>query len=464
MDEYYDFLSKKCISVQPSGFESKAVNERLFEWQTDIVRWCLRKGKSSIFSDCGSGKTAMQLQFAQEVVEHENAPVLILAPLAVSKQTQREGVKFGIDVNICREQADAIKGINITNYEMLHRFNPAEYKGIVLDESSILKHHDSKTRHALTRAFEPTPYKLCCTATPAPNDFMELGTHSQFMGVMSQTEMLSTFFIHDGGDTSKWRLKGHAESKFFEWVASWACCMTRPQDLGYEQDGYDLPELRVREVVVQSDMADRNGQLMFIAPTAQGLLERRRARRDSMEKRIARAVEIANSTGEQVLIWCDLNDESAGCTASINGAVEVRGSMNAESKEDAMLGFSDGTHRVLVSKPSIAGWGMNWQQCHKMIFVGLSDSFEAYYQAIRRCWRFGQEYPVDVDIIISDAEGAVRANIERKQRDAERMTAELVRYTKEYLRADIRRTARLSEAYATKEIMRIPDWLKGGVA
>lgn len=460
MKDYHEFLKTKQFTTESCGFEPTSINPKLFEWQSDIVRWSLKKGKACIFADCGLGKTPMQLQWAQQVADHTNKPVLILAPLAVAQQTKREGQKFGVEVNVCRKQHDVIGGVNITNYEMIEHFAPESFSGIVLDESSILKHSTSKTRKLLTDMFRNTPYKLCCTATPAPNDFMELGTHSEFLGIMTQPEMLSTFFVHDGGDTSKWRLKGHAEDKFFEWVASWACCLTSPADLDYEQDGYDLPPLNVHEIVVESDnLVDEDGQAMMFADTTQTLNERRAARRDSMTDRVQAAADIANGTNEQVLVWCDLNAESESLTKAIEGAVEVKGAHNLAYKENAMNGFTDGENRVLVSKPSIAGWGMNWQQCSKMIFVGLSDSFEAYYQAVRRCWRFGQEKPVDVYIVISDAEGAVKMNIERKQKDAERMTAELVKHTKTILSAEIHQTARISESYITVEKMEVPEWL-----
>lgn len=459
--DYKEFLQGKRLTVQSAGFDSEKRNPKLFEWQSDIVKWALRKGKCAIFADCGLGKTAMQLEWAQQVSDHEGKPVLILAPLAVGKQTQREGVKFGVGVTVCRGPADVMPGVNVANYEMLSHFSPDAFAGIVLDESSILKHQDSKTREFVTSAFSETPYKLCCTATPAPNDFMELGSHSEFLGVMSHTEMLATFFIHDGGDTSKWRLKGHAESKFFEWVAGWACCLTRPHDLGYAQDGYDLPELRIHEIQTHSNnLIDSTGQMLLVAATSQTLNERREARRESLGDRVKAAARIANNTAEQVLVWCDLNAESSALADSITGAVEVSGSDSLSFKESAMAGFTNGERRVLVSKPKIAGWGMNWQNCHKIIFVGLSDSFEAYYQAIRRCWRFGQEYPVDVYIIISDAEGCVKDNIERKQADAERMTSELVKFTKDILAAEIHSTVRMSEDYYAFERMEVPGWLR----
>lgn len=458
---YKDFLQSKQIRSVAVGFESSNRNPKLFNWQSDIVNWSLKKGKSAIFADCGLGKTAMQLEWARQVCEHTGENVLILAPLAVGKQMQREGEKFDIGVTVCRDMDDVRHGVNITNYEMLSHFDPSKFVGIVLDESSILKHQGGKTRQMLNDAFEGTPYKLCCTATPAPNDFMELGNHAQFLGAMTQSEMLATFFVHDGGDTAKWRLKGHAESKFFEWVAGWACCLTRPQDLGYEQSGYDLPALRVHEVQTKSNnLCDSTGQMRLIADTCQTLNERRDARRESINDRVKAASEIANSTDEQVLVWCDLNAESNALAQAIKGSVEVQGSDSIQYKESAMMGFTEGTNRVLVSKPKIAGFGMNWQNCHKVIFVGLSDSFEAYYQAVRRCWRFGQNNPVDVYIVISDAEGAVKANIERKQNDAERMTRELVGYTKEILKADIRHTVRMTEDYYALTRMEVPKWIR----
>lgn len=460
MSEYTDFLKTKEIRYDSSGFEPESDNPKLFQWQSDIVRWALMKGRAAIFADCGLGKTPMQLQWASQVSAHEGKPVLICAPLAVAKQTQREGVKFDVPVTVCRKGDDVRPGVNVTNYEMLEHFNAEDFSGVVLDESSILKDATSATRKMLTDKFRHTPYKLCCTATPSPNDFMELGTHSDFLGVMNQPEMLATFFCHDGGNTSKWRLKGHAEQKFFEWVASWACCITNPADLGYDGSDFVLPELRIEEVVTKTkDMANREGQYILFAETALSLNERREARRNSLTDRVRAAADIANATDEQVLVWCDLNSESEALSEAINGAVEVRGSQSPDYKENAMNGFTDGVNRVLVSKPSIAGWGMNWQQCNTMIFVGLSDSFEAYYQAVRRCWRFGQKRPVTVYIIISEAEGCVKQNIERKQADAQRMTKELVKFTKDILSAEIRHTTRMIENYITTERMDIPAWI-----
>lgn len=458
---YHEFIKNKAIVYQPSGFDCTERNENLFGWQNDVVRWALRKGKCAIFSDCGTGKTRMLLQWASMVHKHENRAVLILAPLAVAQQTKAEGVLCGIDVKVVRDQSECENGLNITNYEMLQHFDASFFCGVVLDESSIIKHKDGKTRQMIQDMFEKTAYKLCCTATPAPNDFLELGTHAQFLGVMKQTEMLATFFVHDGGETQNWRLKGHAEKKFFEWVAGWAACFKRPQDLGYEEEGYELPDLRIHEETVESTSTELiDGQMMMFAPVGKTLLERRSARRNSLQDRVNRAAEIANATGEQVLVWCDLNSESKALTEAINGAVEVEGSMSLEEKEKGITGFLKGENRVLVSKPSIAGFGINAQNAHIEIFVGLSDSFEAYYQAVRRCWRFGQDKPVDVYIIISDAEGAVKENIQRKQRDAERMTDELIGFTREFLQSDLKQTKRDVDEYYAFEQMEVPEWMR----
>lgn len=463
MDEYKEFIKSKLTEVKASGFDSdvSSYNKNLFDWQRDIVHWALKKGKACLFEDCGLGKTLQQLSFAEEVYKHTGGNVLILAPLAVATQTKNEGLKFGINVTICRKQEDVKDGINITNYEMIDHFDESQFTGIVLDESSILKNSTGATRIALTEKFKDTPYKLCCTATPAPNDFMEIGNHAEFLGIMTQVEMLATYFVHDGKNTSKWRLKGHAKDKFFEWIASWACCMTSPADLGYDGKEYQLPPLTVNEIQVESDNKEQDdGQLLFFAEVAESLSERREARRDSIDRRVEETRRIAEQADGQALIWCDLNDESATLAENIPDSVEVKGADSDEHKKTAMINFSKGDVKRLISKPKIAGWGMNWQNCNTVIFCGLSDSFESYYQAVRRCWRFGQKKPVDVYIITSEAEISVKQNIERKQREAQQMTAELVKYTKDILSSEIKGTIRISEKYIAVDTMMIPDWLR----
>jgi len=449
MNSYERFLEKKKIQILASGFDvdTDTLNPKLFDFQKDIVRWALRKGKACIFADCGLGKTAMQLEWAHQVCQNTFDDVLIVAPLAVAEQTKREGEKFGIPVTICRAQTDVKPGINITNYEMLQHFDASKFIGVVLDESSILKHFSSKMRTLIIDAFVNTEYKLACTATPAPNDYMELGNHSEFVGAMTRAEMLSMFFVHDGGDTSKWRLKGHAEDVFWKWMTTWAVVIQNPRDLQYDVDGYDLPELRVHEESVIT-----GGEL------ANTLTERRNARKETLHERCQKAAEIANSIDGQVLIWCDLNAESELLVKLINGAVEIKGSDKPQHKTDSIKGFANGTIKALVTKPSIAGFGINWQNCSDIIFVGLSDSYEQYYQAIRRCWRFGQEKPVDVYIVTSDREGNVRENILRKEADAAKMTAEMVKYTKDILTKEIHSTTRDVAVYEPKTEMLLPKW------
>ena len=451
MEDYKEFLAGKDLLVKSCGFEidKNELNPMLYDFQKDIVRFSLMKGRSAIFADCGLGKTPMQLEWASKVAEHTNMPVLILAPLAVASQTKREGEKFHIHVTICEDMDDVEEGVNITNYEKLDHFVAKDFSGIVLDESSILKSFSSKTRAALIDMFHQTPYKLCCTATPAPNDHMELGNHSEFLGIMTRAEMLAMYFVHDGSRTSQWRLKGHAQDVFWQWMASWSVFLSNPRDLGYNMDGYDLPQLNLHEIIVDGDTPIMKELT---------LTERRQARRDSLDARVQAAANLVNRSDEQWLCWCDLNAEGNALKNAIPDSVEVAGSDTPEHKKTSMLAFADAKIRCLVTKPKIAGFGMNWQSCHNMIFVGLSDSFEAYYQAVRRCYRFGQDHEVNVYIIISAAEGCVRENIERKQKDADTMRDEMTQYTKEITKKELRQTTRLSTPYNPHVDMRLPQW------
>lgn len=451
-ESYHKFIKSKAITVTAKGFDVPVteLNPLLFEFQRDIVRWALGKGKAAIFADCGDGKTAMQLEWAEQIRKRTGGKVLIVAPLAVSAQTKREGEKFGIEVNICASQEDATaESVNITNYEKLEKFVASEFIAIVLDESSIIKSFSGKIRNQIIGMFAQTPYKLACTATPAPNDYMELGNHSEFLGVMTRAEMLAMYFVHDGGQTSKWRLKGHAESLFWKWLSSWCVVMDDPKKLGYEIDGYDLPKLNIHEIIVDGD-----------EPTNEtlSLTERRQARRDSLSERCNAAAELVNNSNDTWLVWCDLNDEAEELHRIISDSVNVQGSDKAEFKADSMLNFAAGNIKCLVTKPKIAGYGMNWQNCHNMIFVGLSDSFEAYYQALRRCWRFGQLEDVDVYIIISAREGAVKENIERKQTENEAMKQHLIELTKDITRRELTATCRISAEYKPMTTMILPKW------
>jgi len=459
---YDDFLKAKEITAPSCGFKKpkEKMNGSLFEWQKDIVFWALAKGRAALFEDCGMGKTIQQLEWARCVNEHTGRPVLILAPLAVADQTRREGLKFGYDVTVCRSQADIKNGINITNYEMLEHFNASEFSGIVLDESSILKNYSGKMRTEIIDKFINTPYKLSCTATPAPNDFMEMGNQSEFLGVMSRTEMLATYFIHDGSNTSAWRLKGHAEDKFWEWLATWAVVMTAPQDLGYEDQNFKLPAMRLEEIVSHSQDNIIGDQYSLFAQTSMTLSERRSARSNSIDDRCALAAGlVAQKPDEQWLIWCDLNRESETLKRVIEDSTEIRGSDSNEYKAAAMRDFASGDVRYLITKPSIAGYGMNWQNCHNMIFVGLSDSYEMMYQAIRRCWRFGQKNEVNVYIVISEAEGAVKQNILRKEMQSKKLIEEMIKHTRDILEQELKGTSRITIPYDPKIVMVLPEWL-----
>jgi DNA modification methylase len=453
VSDYDKFLQGKRVTDTPTGIpEPPPLNEMLFPFQRDIVKWALKRGRAAIFADCGLGKTPMQLEWARVVAEYTGGRVLILAPLAVSQQTVREGSKFGIPVTYCREQSQVpTQGVAITNYEMLDHFIPGEFTGVVLDESSILKNYTGKFRTQIITSFAQTPFRLACTATPAPNDHMELGNHAEFLGTMTRTQMLSMFFVHDGGDTAKWRIKGHAEIEYWKWVCSWAVMMRKPSDLGYSDDGFILPPLEIRHAVIDVTEGECADGLLFRLP-ASTLSERQSERRLTTAERVSKAAEIVNSKpNEPWLAWCDRNGESEQLTASIPDATEVTGADKPEDKEDAMLGFSAGAVRILVTKPSIAGFGMNWQHCHNVVFVGLSDSYEQFYQAIRRCWRFGQTKPVTCWIVTASTEGAVVANIERKEQDARRMADEMVKHMHVYNEENIRGTHRQEQNYREDE-------------
>lgn len=435
MGAYQEFLKRKAIVDYPSGHHPADLNPMLYDFQREITAWAIRRGRAAIFADCGLGKTPMQLVWANAVNRHTNRPVLILAPLAVSKQTKREGQKFGIDVNICRSQADAKGGINITNYEMLHNFDISAFGAVVLDESSILKSYTGHYRNQIIDATSRTPYRLACTATPAPNDYMELGNHAEFLGVVTRSEMLSMFFINDTSNVGTWRLKGHGQSEFWKWICSWSVMIGKPSDIGFDDDRFLLPGLNVIEHTVKHGRP-LPGRL-FLEP-AETLSERREARRETIIPRCEKIAEMVNASSEPWLVWCGLNDEGALLSKLIHDAVEVKGSDDIEHKESSMIGFSEGSIRVLVTKSKIAGFGMNWQHCSNMAFAGLSDSYEAYYQAIRRCWRFGQKNTVNVHIVTSDMESNIVENIRRKEKDATNMRDEMVKSMSDISSVEVR--------------------------
>lgn len=453
MISYDQFIESKRIDDAPDGLNKIGViRQSLFGFQQDIVRWALRRGRAAVFADCGLGKTAMQLEWAH----HVPGRVIVVAPLVVGHQTEREGAKFGIDCRYARK--DEGDRITVTNYEMLDRFNPADFTGIVLDESSILKSYTGKFRNYIIDEWGRVPFRLCATATPAPNDYMELGNHAEFLGAMTRTEMLSMFFVHDGGETQKWRLKGHAESEFWRWLCSWAVMIRKPSDIGYDDGNFVLPKCHIHEKTIKVNYDDPMGDFLF-AMEAQTLQDRIKARRGSVYERCEAAAALANASTRPWIMWCNLNDESKTLTSMIPDAVEVSGSDSLGIKEDRMRGFTEGRHRVIVTKPSIAGFGMNWQHCADMSFVGLSDSYEAFYQAIRRCWRFGQTREVNAWIITSDIEGAVVANIKRKEDDARRMADNMVVHMHSMNESAVRGIQSLNKEYVACKRMGLPVFL-----
>ena len=441
---YQEFLAAKAVTSPLCGIDFEPLlNPMLFPFQADIVRWALKRGRAAIFADCGMGKTPMQLEWAR-VIADTRGPVLILAPLAVAQQTVREGQKFGIDVYYCREQPKVLRGITITNYEMLEHFDPSAFQGIVLDESSILKSYDGKTRTAILAAFEQTPYRLACTATPAPNDYMELGNHAQFVGSMSRVEMLSMFFVHDGGETQQWRLKGHAERDFWKWLASWSVMIRKPSDLGYEDGAFVLPALTLHEHVIQVEKATDGYLFALEAATLQ---DRIAARRESVTDRVAECAALVNASDQPWVVWCNLNSESDALRKAIPDAIEIRGNQSPEEKEQGILAFTEGRARVIISKASMTGFGLNWQHCAHMAFVGLSDSWEQFYQAVRRCYRFGQARTVNAHLIIASTEGAVLKNIKDKDAAAGEMAAQIVDHMRIEMQSNIKGMTRTMNEY-----------------
>lgn len=438
---YDDFIaSKKKIEV-PTGHNPGDLNEHLFDFQHAIVTWAVRRGRAAIFADTGLGKTLMQLSWAQEVQRHTGGKVLILAPLAVSEQTIEQGSTFGIDVS--RYAGQTADGIYITNYERIDEAFATEWAGIVLDESSILKSHDGKTRTKIIDYAQGIPYRLSCTATPSPNDFEELGNQCEFLGVMTRTEMLATYFVNDTGDTGTWRLKGWGASKFWEWMGTWAVVLRNPSDIGFDGSAYLLPAPEYFEHVVD---AESDGDLF--AKPAQTMTERRKAQRNSIEQRCAALAALVNSQPDEPwLIWCHLNDEAELLASLIPGAVNVQGSDKPETKAAQMLRFSHGELRVLISKPKICGFGMNWQHCARMAFVGLDDSFEKFYQAVRRCFRFGQKRNVHVHLFVAENEGQVLNNLKRKEQQHHEMSANMVDHMRDIMNNELKGTANVKEEY-----------------
>lgn len=449
-ETYRAFLATKRPRAEASGriVSPRDVNRVLFPFQRDLVRWSVAKGRCAIFADAGLGKTFMQLEWARLTGER----TLILAPLSVARQTVKEAGKLGLDVTYARSQSEASDGITITNYEMMHHFDAQAFGAVVLDESSILKATEGVYRNRLIETFSDTPYRLCCTATPAPNDIQEITNHSTFLGIMPRRDVLATFFLHAADDAraSGWRLKNHARPAFWRWLAAWGMSLKRPSDLGYADEGYLLPELRIEPVIVDADV--RLAGRLF-ADKLRGVTDRAEVRKQTKDARVAAAVDLIHShPNEPWIVWCGLNDEGRDVAKALGDrAILVEGADSPEQKAASLEAFIDSTEKVLVTKPTIAGFGMNFQHCARMAFVGLSDSYEQYYQAIRRCWRFGQTKPVTAYIVLSEIERPIFDNVLRKEREAEEMARELVQHVADFEKAELTGTTAATFDYRPDE-------------
>jgi len=421
MTDYANFLAAKAILAPPTGrtIALDDVHPLLHTWQAESVQWAAQQGRAAIFWDCGLGKSFAQLEWARLMADTS----LIVAPLSVARQTVREATKLDIDVRYVRSSDDVTDpGVWITNYEMIEHFDASIFGAVVLDESSILKNYVGAIRTSLIDRFSDTPYRLACTATPAPNDVAELTNHAEFLGVMSRVDMLAAYFIHDS-DVG-WRIKGHAERPMYEWMRTWSQAVRMPGDLGYPNDGYELPAMTIDPVIVDA-VVEAEGQLF---PTELGGVGgRATVRRATLDSRVSATVDIVNQhSDEQIIVWCGLNDESSALARAIPDAVNVEGSWAPDAKAAALEAFQDGEIRVLVSKPKIAGFGMNFQNARRMIFCGVGDSYESYYQCIRRCYRFGQQREVIAHIVVSELEQQIIVNVRRKERDAQRAISGII--------------------------------------
>lgn len=468
LDDYYSFLAKKHAIVDQTGFEvaPDAINPKLFPFQNACVRWALRLGKAALFQECGCGKTSQEAEWARLVVEHTNGRVLMLAPLAVAYQTVEEAAKFDVEVKYCADSSQIGNSrIVITNYDRLDKFNPADFDGVVLDESSILKSFSGTIKRKIIESFARTPYKLAGTATPAPNDYLELGNHAEFLNIMPSNQMIARWFINNSMKAGNYTLKKHAEKDFWRWLTSWGVCLSKPGDLGpeYDMPSFTLPELNIHEHRVATSQAtiDRvqsEGLLMPIgAPSS---TELNKVKRESLAHRIECAGEIVDRIDpySPITIWCNTNDESAALKALFPDALEVRG--DTKNKEELLMAFTHGEARIIITKPSIAGFGLNWQHCAHQIHIGVSYSFEQTYQALRRSYRFGQTQPVQAHLIYAESEGDVLEILKGKQAAFQKMQTKMNASMKRH--GLFRDGGRLQLASSLgNQPVQIPHWLKG---
>lgn len=459
MKEYRDFLASKRVLAPARGFDipEDVISPLLFPFQRDIVRWAVKRGKAAVFAHTGLGKGPIQLEWSRIMARHTERPSLIAAPLAVAQQFMGEAEKFRINITACKTQDDVRPGVNVTNYERLDAFDLESFGAVAMDESSCIKDWTSKLAQTLIERLKNTPYKLCSTATPSPNDHAELGTHAELLDVMRRAAMLAMFFEHDGGQTSKWALKGHGKKPFWKFIASWAICIKKPSDLGYSDDGFELPPLHMHEHIVPVDQSVATEGMLFRCPdlSATGLHKELRLTASARAIKLAEIVQ--RDRGVPWLLWCNTDYEAKAIHAALPGVVEVCGPEKPEPKEAKLMGFARGEILEMLSKPEIAGWGMNYQHCWNMAFVGLSYSFESMFQAIRRCWRFGQTKPVNVHVIYAETEGPVLETIRRKEAQYNQLQTEMNIAMREEQLAQ--RSTQKSK-YEHSRRIKVPEWLK----
>lgn len=454
------FIERKIPRPRDYGFEVSNVNQNAFDWQQEIIKWAVRRGRAALFEGCGLGKTIQQLEWCRQVFEHTDGMVMLHCPVGVRHQTAREAEKFGIDcpVTVPNEQSEARPGINIVNYEKLHRFTPRKFPGVALDESSILKGIDGKIKAMLIEAYQHCDYRLSCTATPAPNDFPEFGQQVEFLGICSREEMLATYFVHDSGDTSKWRLRKHGVKDFWDWMAGWAICIDSPADIGFSDEGFKLPPLKTINHYIEPEEEVPDGFLFDPGKNISATEMHAEKRKTAMDRARVIADIALSYPSEPFIAWCHSNDESAALKKLLPDAHEIRGSDSDSSKERKLLEFSDGTAQRCITKPTIAGFGMNWQHCRLAGFIGLTHSFEQYHQAIHRIYRFGQLREVEAHIVSTPAERAINDSIHRKIKQHEQMRHGMAMSMRTATIRELRKESR-HEKYNPTEPMRIPKWL-----
>ena len=453
MDKYREFIASKKLTSEKYGFKAETINPLVKYHQKVAIEYALEKGRSACFLDTGLGKSFVELEFANQVAQETNKPVLILTPLAVAGQMIREGNKFNIDARQVKDKSEVGAGIMVCNYERLHNLDVSVFGGVVLDESSILKSFNGKTKRMLVDAFNRTEYRMAATATPSPNDHMELGNHADFLGIMPSSEMLSRWFMADQTTMGGYRLKNHGQEKFWSWIASWSRAATLPSDLGGDDTGYILPEVERKIHMVQSDRSIDSGDMLFRIPEMSAT-SFHKEKRLTIDARCERAAELATHD-KPVTVWCETNAESTILAKLIPDAMEVHGGLSADEKEKRLLGFADGDFRVMVTKPKLAGFGVNWQHCAHAVFASISFSYEQHYQAVRRSHRFGQTETVKNDIVISDTERSVwdivNVKAEKHLEMKKNMSKAMIGAMKD---------SELRVAYGNREKINLPDWIK----